>query len=76
MSESKVSYKIPNGKGTYVLSFRHPVVKDAHGYGKKVQRGTGTSNQEKAKNLAEQLRELLNDEKWHVKGTKIEALKR
>lgn len=76
MAENKVSYKIPTGKGTYVLSFRHPVVKDANGYGKKIQRGMGTSEEEVAKNLAGQLQELLNDEKWHVKGLKDEALKK
>ena len=76
MAENKVSYKIPTGKGTYVLSFRHPVVKDANGYGKKVQRGTGTSEEKVAKNLAGQLQELLNDEKWHIKGLKEEALKK
>lgn len=76
MAENKVSYKIPTGKGTYVLSFRHPVVKDANGYGKKIQRGMGTSEEKVAKNLAGQLQELLNDEKWHIKGLKEEALKK
>ena len=34
----KVFYKISTGKGTYVLSFRHSVVKDANGYGKNIRR--------------------------------------
>lgn len=35
MAENKVTYRIPKDKSSYVFSYRHPLVKDASGYGKK-----------------------------------------
>lgn len=74
MAENKVSYRKPNGKHTYVLSYRHPVIKDAEGNGKKIQRGTGTGDENKAKELAAQLQELVSNEKWHDRSKKTDAL--
>ena len=73
MAESKVTCRKPKGKNTYVLAYRHPVVKDASGYGRKIQRGAGTGDDEAAHKLAAQLEELINDEKWHNLSRKNEA---
>ena len=72
--DSKVTFRIPAGRNAYVLSFRHPVVKDPNGNGKKIQRGAGTDNEKDARLLAEQLEELLNNEHWHLKAMRDEAL--
>ena len=50
MAENKVTYRIPKDKSSYVFSYRHPLVKDASGYGKKIQRGAGTSNESEMTN--------------------------
>ena len=73
MADNKVTYRIPNGKNSYVLSFRHPVIKDANGNGKKIQRGAGTSDEQEVKKLAEQLQELIGNEKWHNASRRLEA---
>lgn len=65
MAENKVTYRIPKDKSSYVFSYRHPLVKDASGYGKKIQRGAGTSNESEMTKLAEQLQTLISDERWH-----------
>lgn len=76
MADNKVTFRIPKDKSSYVFSFRHPVIKDASGYGRKIQRGAGTSNEEEMRELAEQLQVLLNDEKWHHVSKHMEALEK
>lgn len=74
MADNKVTYRIPAGKNSYVVSFRHPVVKDANGNGKKIQRGAGTSNEKEASRIADDLQEMISDERWHVASKKAEAM--
>lgn len=73
MADNKVTYRIPSGKNSYVLSLRHPVIKDANGNGKKIQRGAGTSDEQEVRKLAEQLQELIGNEKWHNASRRLEA---
>lgn len=73
MADNKVTYRIPSGKNSYVLSLRHPVIKDANGNGKKIQRGAGTSDEQEVRKLAEQLQELIGNEKWHNVSRRLEA---
>ena len=74
MSENKINIQIPQGKKTYTISFRHPIVKDKTGkYGLKVHRGLSTSNLSEAQELAEQLNQLINDNYWHNPIKKSEA---
>lgn len=76
MAENKVTYRIPKDKSSYVFGFRHPIIKDSSGYGKKIQRGAGTSDENEVLNLVEQLQVLLNDEKWHHVSKRVEALEK
>ncbi len=76
MANNRVTYRIPNGKKSYVFSFRHPVIKDSGGSGKKIQRGAGTAQENEVIQLVEQLQELISDEKWHVASRKLEAMER
>jgi ABC-type oligopeptide transport system ATPase subunit len=76
MAENKVTYRIPKDKSSYVFSYRHPLVKDASGYGKKIQRGAGTSNESEMTKLAEQLQTLISDERWHHVSKRMEALEK
>lgn len=73
MADNKVTYRIPSGKNSYVFSFRHPVIKDANGNGKKIQRGAGTTNEQEVRNLVGQLQELIANEKWHNASKRLEA---
>lgn len=73
MADNKVSYRIPSGRNAYVIGFRHPVVKDAAGNGKKIQRGAGTSDELEVKRIAADLQELISEQKWHNKSMKGEA---
>ena len=73
MADNKVTYRIPSGKNSYVLSLRHPVIKDANGNGKKIQRGASTSDEQEVRKLAEQLQELIGNEKWHNASRRLEA---
>ncbi len=61
----KVNYTKAEGKNTYTANFRHSVVKDSEGkYGKKIHRSLCTEDETVAKEMAENLEELLNNEKW------------
>lgn len=73
MADNKVTFRIPNGKNSYVFSFRHPVIKDTNGNGKKIQRGAGTSDEMVVLKLVEQLQELISNEKWHNAFKRFEA---
>lgn len=73
MADNKATYRIPSGKNSYVLSFRHPVIKDSNGHGKKIQRGAGTTDEQEALKLVNQLQELINDDKWHAAAKRVEA---
>ncbi len=73
MADNKVTYRIPSGKKSYTISYRHPIVKDFNQNGKKIQRGTGTGDEGKAKQLCEQLQELVSNERWHKGSMRTEA---
>lgn len=73
MADNKVTYRIPNGKNSFVISFRHPVIKDVNGNGKKIQRGAGTSDEQEVLKLVNQLQLLIGDEKWHNAAKRLEA---
>lgn len=59
--------KSPTIGGTaWVISFRHPLRKDARGkQGLKVRRGLGTSDEVRAQALVEEMNTLLGDSAWH-----------
>lgn len=76
MADNKGTFRIPNGKNSYVFSFRHPIVKDANGNGKKIQRGAGTADEREVAILDEQLKELIGNEKWHNVSKRMEAAER
>ena len=71
---SKSSTK--DGTG-WVLSFRHPLRKDARGkQGRKVRRGLNTSDETRAQVLIDQMNAILGDETWHNAAKRPEAERR
>jgi len=64
-------------RGGWIVSFRHPLVKDAQGkQGLKVRRGLGTSDEAKANELVAQLNELLSNEYFHSPVKRSDAARR
>lgn len=70
--------KIPTKDGTgWVVSFRHPLRKDARGkQGRKIRRGLGTSDEAEAQKLVDEMNMLLGDESWHSIARRAEAERR
>lgn len=68
MANYSASYSSANGNKGYTVTFRHPVVLDKNGkYGKKIHRGLGTRDEAVAKQLVNELNELLaNDLYWEL----------
>lgn len=63
--------------GAWVLSFRHPLRKDARGkQGRKVRRGLKTSDEARGQVLVDQMNEILGDEGWHSITKRSEAERR
>lgn len=59
------------------MSFRHPLRKDPRGkQGRKVRRGLGTADEEKAQALIDQMNLLLGDVGWHSIARRPEAERR
>lgn len=54
------------GRQSFVIEFRHPLLNDNNGKkGRKVRKGLGTTDEQEAKELENQLNQLLKDESWH-----------
>lgn len=61
----------------WVISFRHPLRKDARGkQGRKVRRGLNTDHADRAQLLVDQMNELLGDSTWHNAAKRAEAERR
>ncbi|MCU0858916.1 MAG: dynamin family protein, partial [Pontiellaceae bacterium] len=64
------------GRKSWLVEFRHPLRNDANNKpGKKVRKGLGTDDEQKALRLVEQLNKLLADESLWSVGAQPEALK-
>ncbi|MDO9424144.1 MAG: hypothetical protein Q7T40_08145 [Methylobacter sp.] len=62
------------GRQSFVIEFRHPLLLDSNGKkGRKVRKGLGTTDEQEAKHLEEQLNELLKNESWHSIGSESRA---
>ncbi len=62
---------------SWVMSFRHPLRKDPRGkQGRKVRRGLGTPDEEKARALIDEMNVLLGDVGWHSIARRPEAERR
>lgn len=67
---------VKGGEG-WTISFRHPLRKDPRGkQGRKVRRGLGTADEDKAQALVEQMNILLGDPSWHSISKRPEAERR
>ena len=75
MSTKYTASKTATKGGTaWVISFRHPLRKDARGkQGRKVRRGLNSDNAERAQLLVDQMNELLGDVIWHNPAKRAEA---
>lgn len=63
--------------GAWVISFRHPLRKDARGkQGRKVRRGLTTTDPQRAQFLVDQMNDLLGDASWHNVAKRSEAERR
>lgn len=61
----------------WVISFRHPLRKDARGkQGRKVRRGLGTSDEARAQELVDEMNTLLGDAAWHSIAKRADAARR
>src|SRR5690242_2272933 len=61
----------------WVISFRHPLRKDARGkQGRKVRRGLGTPDETKAQELVDDMNALLGDPAWHSIAKRPDAERR
>lgn len=68
------SKTLPQGRSSYVMSFRHPLRNDPKtGQGLKVRRGLGTSDEAKADALVAEMNQLLSNERFHSITMKPEA---
>lgn len=78
MSARYTASKSATKDGTaWVMSFRHPLRKDARGkQGRKVRRGLNADNAERAQILVDQMNELLGDGSWHNAAKRAEAERR
>src|SRR5438874_11828430 len=70
--------KTPTKDGTgWVMSFRHPLRKDARGkQGRKVRRGLGTPDEARAQALVDEMNVLLGDALWHSIAKRADADRR
>ena len=70
--------KSPTKDGTaWVISFRHPLRKDARGkQGRKVRRGLGTPDETRAQELIDEMNILLGDPAWHSIAKRADAERR
>jgi hypothetical protein len=72
----KATAKQNPGRKSWLVEFRHPLRNDANNKpGKKVRKGLGTDDEQKALRLVEQLNRLLSDESLWSVGAQSEALK-
>jgi energy-coupling factor transporter ATP-binding protein EcfA2 len=54
------------GRQSFVIEFRHPLLNDNNGKrGRKVRKGLGTTDENEAKELEAQLNQILQNEFWH-----------
>ncbi len=61
----------------WVITFRHPLRKDARGkQGRKVRRGLNTSDEARAQLLVVQMNDILRDTTWHNAAKRPEAERR
>jgi GTPase SAR1 family protein len=66
MATYTATAKRNQGRQSFVIEFRHPLLNDSNGKtGRKVRKGLGTTDEQEAKNLENQLNQLLQDESWH-----------
>ncbi|HMG68613.1 MAG TPA: hypothetical protein VK588_13035 [Chitinophagaceae bacterium] len=64
----------PNGKESWVLEFRHPLLKDPSGKnGKKIRKGLGTKVEPEADELVRQMNILLSDETYWQPSSRQQA---
>jgi len=77
-SQRYTASKTPTKDGTaWVISFRHPLRKDARGkQGRKVRRGLGTSDEARAQALVDEMNVLLGDPAWHSIAKRADAERR
>jgi hypothetical protein len=70
--------KSPTKDGTgWVISFRHPLRKDARGkQGRKVRRGLGTPDETRAQEFVDDMNALLGDPAWHSIAKRPDAERR
>lgn len=77
MSTRYTATKTKTKDGAWVMSFRHPLRKDARGkQGRKVRRGLNTSSDERAQLLVDHMNEMLGDVTWHNLARRAEAERR
>ncbi|MCY4641146.1 MAG: hypothetical protein OXC41_00355 [Gammaproteobacteria bacterium] len=78
MARKYTASKVPTKDQTaWVMSFRHPLRKDARGkQGRKIRRGLNTSEESRAQTLVDEMNEILNDETWHNAARRPEAERR
>ena len=66
MATYTATAKRNQGRQSFVIEFRHPLITDNNGKkGRKVRKGLGTTDEQEAKELEKQLNQLLQDESWH-----------
>jgi hypothetical protein len=77
-SQRYTASKTPTKDGTaWVISFRHPLRKDARGkQGRKIRRGLGTSDETRAQALINEMNILLGDPAWHSIAKRPDAERR
>lgn len=78
MTPKYTASKTTTKDGTgWVMSFRHPLRKDARGkQGRKMRRGLGTPDEAKAQALINEMNKILGDETWHNAARRTEAERR
>lgn len=78
MTPRYTASKSPTKDGTaWVISFRHPLRKDARGkQGRKMRRGLGTPDEGTAQALVDEMNILLGDSSWHNIAKRPEAERR
>ena len=77
MSDYTASKSLPTGRTVWVMTFRHPLRKDAKGKaGLKVRRSLGTTNEAEADTILSQMTELLADQNLHSLLKRGEAERR
>ena len=62
------------GGSSWVISFRHPLRRDARGkQGRKIRRGLGTPSEARAQELVDQMNDVLGNVTWHNVAKRTEA---